>query len=175
MIILWRLDTASAVVLISPGKIPGGQTSWMPVGVSETESVFFSTPELVGCFGLDMNAAAGGCLPSGGRLGIRPHSDGCFSRGLLPVPLSPHSPCCCSRCLAARPGRGGKMRRLRPTFCIPPSFCLWIFLLCFYSEQTKWAACASARRFLSATLDIMMGLSRGRSAGLFFLKYQLKY
>lgn len=41
--------------------------------------------------------------PPGGRFGPAPHSDGCFFSGMLPVPRSHHSPCCCPRCKATHP------------------------------------------------------------------------
>lgn len=76
-------------------------TSWMPDGVSETERGFFLQD--CGCFRSTMNAAAEGFSPPGGRFGPAPHSDGCFFSGMLPVPRSHHSPCCCPRCKATHP------------------------------------------------------------------------
>lgn len=75
--------SGSAIARISPRTISVGLMSWMPDGVSDTESHFLLGAG--GCFRSTMNATADRFLALGGRLGPGPHSDGCFFRGMLPV------------------------------------------------------------------------------------------
>jgi len=90
----------------------------MPNGVSETQRGF--SPPAGGCFRSTMNAAGRRILGLGWEVLVRGHiAMAVFFRGMLPVPqsllLSPRP----GHTSSSHRGRGGKMRRLRPTARIP--------------------------------------------------------
>lgn len=154
-------NKGAVLLLISAGEISGGLTPWMPGGVTETEGIFSSRSQLVGASDAPSMQQQKDACPWVGGL-VRGHiAMDVFSRGMLPVPRSHHSPCSCPRCLAAHPlcskeeeekwGDWGPLPA-----CLPPSRC-WNFTPCtvldFFIEQIRQASglhltadCRSYRR-----------------------------